>query len=422
MKADAKLSHTVLLVTHLTPFPPARGVELRIWKLLHWLKSEGYQVILVLPCDPMDAHAVAKLQQVVHRVCWSDVSLRTKLGKQFPALRKLVWEPLKPFVRRASNGAVADSSGAKEISVGDSNYKRALCPDSMIDLVTRLARKYQPKAVIAEYIFLAPAFQNLPEGTLKIIDTIDVFSQKPDQVLAYGIDDPQACTRDEERDYLLMADVIVAIQSREERLLKELVPEREVLLVGMDFAAVSDLAPDAATKKVIAVVASDNEMNVHGLKEFLRDCWPQIKAGCPDVSLHVVGKVGDRCRIDDPAVKYTRWVDDLAGVYAAATVVINPAIAGTGLKIKSAETIAHGRPLVAWPNGVEGIDYAGEPPFVVCNSWDAFAVEVTRLLLSSAEAKALAERASTYARDHFAAAATYAPLKRALARRAVAAA
>lgn len=411
MKADAKLSHTVLLVTHLTPFPPARGVELRIWKLLHWLKSEGYQVILVLPCDPMDAHAVAKLQQVVHRVCWSDVSLRTKLGKQFPALKKLVWEPLKPFVRRPEN-TVAAPAGERR-TVGDANYKRALCPEAMIDLVTRLARKYQPKAVIAEYIFLAPAFQHLPEGTLKIIDTIDVFSQKPEQVLAYGIDDPQACTRDEERDYLLMADVIVAIQSREAKLLRQLVPEREVILAGIDFE-LDEIFSNDANNYTLAVVGADNIQNVHGLTGFLRNCWPQIKAACPEVTLHVVGKIGEKCLVEDRAIKYTRWVDDLSDVYASANVIINPVIAGTGLKVKSAETIAHGRPLVSWPNGVDGIDYIGKPPYVVCHSWDQFADRVVALLQSPEARQELAERASSYARHNFSRPSVYLQLKQIL--------
>jgi hypothetical protein len=35
--------------------------------------------------------------------------------------------------------------------------------------------------------------------------------------------------------------------------------------------------------------------------------------------------------------------------------VINPTAAGTGLKVKTVEALSHLRPIVAWPNGLEGV-------------------------------------------------------------------
>ena len=96
--------------------------------------------------------------------------------------------------------------------------KRALCPENLVRLVGKLARKYEASALIAEYVFLTPCFNALPPDTLKLVDTIDVFSQKLEQVLVCGIDDPTACTKEEERGYLLQADAIIAIQSREAKL------------------------------------------------------------------------------------------------------------------------------------------------------------------------------------------------------------
>jgi glycosyltransferase involved in cell wall biosynthesis len=376
---------------------------------LQWLHGEGYRVILVIPADSLDGRALDELRKVTYAVYWTKPALRTRLGKRLPYLRELIWEPLKPALRLMNQDETSDQQ--PNSSVGNDQIKRGLCPDSLISLVGKLARRYRPQAVIAEYIFLTRCFAHLPPGTLKIIDTIDVFSRKQDQVLAFGIEDAQACTEDEERQYLLQADVIVAIQSREAELLKALVPEREVVLAGMDFEVADSLSSSVAQPNSIAAIASDNALNVHGLRAFLTECWPDIKVACPDVSLHVVGKVGDECRAEDSSIHYTRWVDDLSQVYREARVIINPTVAGTGLKIKSAQALAHGKPLVAWTSGVEGLDYKGEPPYIECRSWQEFAAAVVRLLRSESEVKTLAKRALSYGQREFRANEVYASLK-----------
>jgi len=229
--------------------------------------------------------------------------------------------------------------------------------------------------------------------------------------LAYGVDDVTACTKEEERGYLLQADAIIAIQSREAKLLRSLVPEREVILVGMDFAVTGNQLANVGNPDSITVIASDNQFNVHGVRRFLAECWPQIKAAQPTATLHIVGRVGDACQSDDQAIRYSRWIPTLAEVYKDARVIINPNNGGTGLKIKSAEALAHGKPLVAWPKGVEGLDYIGSPPYIECRSWKEFADAVVRLLQSTNEAEKLSARALAYATETFDVVAVYASLK-----------
>jgi glycosyltransferase involved in cell wall biosynthesis len=422
---------TLLLVSPFVPYPPARGIELRIDRLLRWLKKEGYRVVLVIPAESIDAHALEKLGEITFAVHWTKPALRTRLGMRFPSLRKAFWEPLKSLLMLSERGRearVLHDSGQKSlersVSISPSRYGHPLgsdeikawfSPDKLTALVAKLARKYRPQAVIVEYIFSTPVLVGLPAGTIKIVDTIDVFSRKEDQVLAFGISDPLACSEDEERRYLLQADVIVAIQSREAGLLKALVPEREVLLAGMDFDVTNISSSAASVPHSVAVVASDNPLNVHGLSAFLTDCWPSIKAACPDVTLHVVGRVGSMCRIADPSIRYSGWIEDLDQVYREASVIINPTIAGTGLKIKSVQALAHGKPLVAWTNGVEGLEYDGAAPFLECRSWQEFGDAVVRLLRSDIERNAMAAKALSYAQREFSASKVYASLGRRLA-------
>jgi hypothetical protein len=64
---------------------------------------------------------------------------------------------------------------------------------------------------------------------------------------------------------------------------------------------------------------------------------------------------------------------------------VNPAVAGTGLKIKTVESIAFFRPIVTWPNGVDGI---GRPLLALCHvaeNWYEFAEKTIALLRDGRE-------------------------------------
>ena len=407
----------IFLICHMVPYPPASGIQLRIYRLLQWMQKAGYRVVLVVASEFKTKESVTELRKVTYALHWTKpaywrpTALRTRLGRQFPALRKAVWETVKPRLQqiRGKVRPPGDATPARERRADIHEY---FISDKLIETVGRLARRYKPHAVIAEYIFATPLFDVFAPTTMKIVDTIDVFSLKEHQVLAFGITDFLASSEEDERRYLLKADVVVAIQSREAALLRAIVPEREVILTGVDFDVVDDLRADSIVPFRIAVVASDNPLNVHGLREFLAECWPAIKSTCPGATLHVVGLVGNMVRVEDSSIRYSGWVADLDVVYREAAVVINPAMAGTGLKIKSVEAIAHGKPLVAWTNGVEGLRYDGDPPFIECRSWQQYGDAIVSLLTSDAKRIALAERALEYARAEFEASAVYAELRK----------
>ena len=124
-------------------------------------------------------------------------------------------------------------------------------------------------------------------------------------------------------------------------------------------------------------------MNRRGLSDFLKFAWPRIRQEVPDAELLVVGKVNPPGIDEAPGVRRMGVVADLRPLYDAARVVINPAVAGTGLKIKTLEAICHFRPVVTWPNGVDGLAADLAALCTTVRDWYEFAHALVDLLRSA---------------------------------------
>jgi glycosyltransferase involved in cell wall biosynthesis len=137
-------------------------------------------------------------------------------------------------------------------------------------------------------------------------------------------------------------------------------------------------------RPVVLVIAHNNAINLKGVQDFLRFAWPLIKAEKAEAQFVVVGSVTQSLQYPDPQVHFAGMADDLTPYYRSARVVINPSVAGTGLKIKTVESVAYLRPVVTFPHGVDGI---AEPLLGMCHvasDWYEFAEKVVQLLQTDA--------------------------------------
>jgi hypothetical protein len=139
-------------------------------------------------------------------------------------------------------------------------------------------------------------------------------------------------------------------------------------------------------------------MNATGLRDFLSLAWPTIRRERPDATLRVVGPVGETVVPGWEGVEVLGRVDELAPAYVAARLVINPAVAGTGLKIKTLEALANMRPIVAWPSGIDGLSPAAAARCHIARDWYQFS-RVVLDLLAGGGAERLFEARAELARE-----------------------
>jgi hypothetical protein len=370
---------TTLVVSHVLPYPPRAGNEYRIHRLVRWLRSAGHEVHLVvcpLPGELLDPALVAGAAQEYANlvVCERDGVLRYRCER--------------PEARAAIVALAGDRPAtfpaARDPRIGEriARIEETFCPDPLLDVLVRLSDAIEPDVIVSSYVFMSRSLALLRRDALKVIDTHDVFSSKGRKVVQFGVADDLALSPDEERAMLRRADLVIAIQPDEERELRDLAPDRRVVTAGVDFELAGSSA--TATNPVVLCVASSNAMNVRGMRDFISLAWPLVRQEVPGARLQVVGPVCDAVAPGIEGVELLGRVDRLDDAYARARVVINPALAGTGLKIKTLEALSHLRPVVVWPSGVDGLGPEARRLCHVSRDWFDFGRQVVRLLSTAA--------------------------------------
>jgi Glycosyl transferases group 1 len=381
----------LICMTHVVSYPPRAGNEYRIHHMLTWLVARGWDVLLLVYPLSEELITSSQLTEMASQypnviVCQPDGTLRYRLRDDGAMLTRLLGRHPRTFAPLL-NEPQAKRPGASKLD----DLMQMICPDVLIELLLHVATEFEPDALLAEYVFMTRPFALVPPGVLKIVDTIDLFSTKQTKVTQYGVDDVLALTPEQESELLNRADVLIAIQAAEADGLHKLAPARQVISVGVDFRLVEHVPPPAS-RPVILMVGSGNPLNLKGLNDFLRFAWPLVRNAIPEAELHVIGSVGSTLDPLWPGIRIRGRVEDLSSAYAEARVIINPAIAGTGLKIKTVEALCHLRPIVLWPAGADGLEPELRELCQVATDWFDFARKVIQLTGTLEGAQILIDR------------------------------
>ena len=416
---------SIVLVAHFCPFPPTHGNRRRLLTLIRWLKGRGFALTFVLqPMDVEDPRGLAQLEAEVDRLeivpapsgDWGPRSLRLAARVARGVLPRRVAAGLREYViRQRTSGREVEETWSADGIGGDRHIDR-WCWPATSRRVNRAVRRDRPIAVIAEYALLSKCFEAIAPPTLRVIDTHEVFFRNPERFQVEGLSAPFICSPESEVQALDRADVLIAIQANDARALRARLPAKHVITV-------SHVSPDghgreagAIRRGAVLYVASSNPFNAHALREFLAHAWPSIVTRVPGATLRVVGSVPVPPGAEARGVVAVGRVsdEDLAREYRAAHVVVNPQVAGTGLKIKCVEALAAGCPLVTRPAGADGLEEGAGTAFLVAEDWPTFAGHVVTLLTDETARGRLEDGARGFAATRFSADRTFAELDRVL--------
>jgi glycosyltransferase involved in cell wall biosynthesis len=221
------------------------------------------------------------------------------------------------------------------------------------DAIAGIANGADYDLVLVEYVFLSRALELFPAGTLKLLDTHDIFADRHRRLEALGL--PVGffhTTPEEEARGLDRADLVLAIQDDERAVFEEMT-HTPVITLGF-LPAMEPRADEPHEDLRIGYLGSANPINGHALGRFLGNL--DLRYLAEQGAVVQVG--GGASRLVGRAKKGLApigQVEDPAEFYASLDLAVNPHEGGTGLKIKTVEALAHGRPIIGTAEAFRGL-------------------------------------------------------------------
>jgi glycosyltransferase involved in cell wall biosynthesis len=256
-------------------------------------------------------------------------------------------------------------------------------------------------AQIADYCFLTEAYPYaLRPDARRIVIMHDLFSSRSAQFAKLNASDSVvSLPLEEELQMLARAETIVAIQRDEAAVLQRRLSGHDIVVAPI--AAVPVSKPQIGTSEAILFVGSSAAPNADGLRWFIESCWPTIRERRPKAMLYVAGSVCNTLADTPPATKLLNVVLDLDDLYAEASVVISPLLAGSGLKIKLIEGLSKGKAMVVTTTTMQGVADILSGCVLVDDSASGFASLVVDLLGDASKREELGTKGISAISRHF---------------------
>ena len=214
---------------------------------------------------------------------------------------------------------------------------------------------------------------------------------------AYSISDRFPLTQAEERSLLNRYDAVICIQGDELNQVRSWIGAERCLLVPHSIPCTPQ--PMRRLPKSVGLVASRWHASVTGLRWFLDHAWPLVEQKA--VTLDVFGFVAqDFSEAVIPRVKLDGFRPHRDRCYERIDIAISPVLYGAGLKIKTVEALAYGKPLVTTREGASGLEHLEDKAFLIADDAEAFAAALNTWIVDEDKRAALRESAVQYVSQH----------------------
>lgn len=248
-------------------------------------------------------------------------------------------------------------------------------PQALSAYVKHLNSVLHFDACFINYYYLSKLFLDC-DIPLQAITTHDYFAYKD---LLVGIRNVvNNTTAHEEAKALQRCQHIFALNTDEASYFSKLAPKSTIYNV---FSTYSVMKQPLTNVHNLLFLSGDNDYNVKGLDWFLKNIFPSIIESFPDIKLLIAGSICKRMKSlqDVPQVQLLGFVENEADFYAMGDIVINPTYLGTGLKIKTFESLAYGKITMAHPHSVQGIFKPDKAPVftsTIACEWVDFLIRI----------------------------------------------
>jgi len=244
--------------------------------------------------------------------------------------------------------------------------------------VRKIQEQYQFKRVLVPYIYNSAFLEQLSDVPVRIIDTHDMFTDRNSKLKSIGMDQYWfSVSREEERKALERATHVLAIQEEEGELFRQMALKKVEVTEVKHFTKPSGAPVDAPNRHQFGFIGSDNPLSRNSFLWFADEVLPAIKAAYPEASCIVAGTVCSTLP-ESGLYKMLGRVENTEDFYVHCSFTINPVRVGTGLKIKTIESLEHCRPVITTGEGARGLNDFISAGLTVCHTKEEFTEAMIR--------------------------------------------
>jgi len=182
-------------------------------------------------------------------------------------------------------------------------------------------------------------------------------------------------------------DAVLAVSSTDQAALYEAIGEPleiTVIPIAVDVDEVAPIARRTNANHILHIGTMYWPPNIDGVRWFVDEVYPRVRAKRPDVCLDVIGANPPKDLMDlnqkEIGIRVTGYVDDPTPFLEETGVMVVPVRAGGGMRVKILNAMAQGLPIVTTTLGCEGIAVESGLHLLIADTPDEFAQAILYLL------------------------------------------
>ncbi|MFQ6020333.1 MAG: glycosyltransferase family 4 protein, partial [Dehalococcoidia bacterium] len=216
---------------------------------------------------------------------------------------------------------------------------------------------------------------------------------------------------------------LFAVSERERQAIVDLgaPPQRVLLLPNLPDPRLLEQPPlkfGELPPHVLYVGTLSWQPNSQGLRSFLDESYPMLRREMPEVGLIVAGAEPppwlQRLAKREDGLELVTPVEDAEPLYRRSRVFLETVRGGGGTKVKVLNALARGLPVVATPDGVDGIEAKADEHLLVAADAPSLVAAIRRLLEEERLWQRLSENGRALIAERYRPEVAYRPLERVL--------
>lgn len=233
----------------------------------------------------------------------------------------------------------------------DSHFEAYLC--------NHLHRNFYD-VVIIHNVWLSKAFDFFPHFTIKLIETHDLFSERSSQFeKIQATPDFYSCSEADEIFGLKRSHVAIAIKPDDAKWIEGRLSNIDVVTVSPRPVVRRERTQStyqSLNSVIFGFIGSAHLFNLHCLTDFLTLLKTELLRNPIAIEIVLAGNICEYINTEQfPFVKKLGYVKRVEEFYSGVDFIFSPLDYGTGLKLKVAEAIEYGVPIISTEHSAAGI-------------------------------------------------------------------